>query len=124
MFSDDLARWVAAHPTSKQWVFEPKKRMRRNQIYLALAYPDENPVLWDDTISELCEDISEDDMGNRRSKIGNLVPSQPTGILSSPVIAQELIDSHKRTQERMRKEEEAKRRKEERAAARAAKKKG
>lgn len=124
MFVEDLARWVGAHPTSKQWVFEPKKRMRRSQIYLALAYPDQNPVPWDDTISELCEDIPRDDMGNRHSKIDNLIPNQPTGILSSPVIAQEIVDRHKRTQEIMRKEQEAKRRKEERAAARAAKKKG
>lgn len=124
MFVDDLARWVAAHPTSKQWVFEPKTRMRRNQVYLALAYPDENPVAWDDTISELCEDISEDDMGRRYPKSGNLVPSQPTGILRSPVIAQEIVDRHERTLELMRKKEEAEKRKRERAEARAEKEKG
>lgn len=124
MFRDDLARWVTTHPTSKQWVFEPERRMRRHQVQDALSEPDGSSVSWDDVISELCEDLSRDDVHYATTKINKLIPNQPTGILSSPVIAQEIVDRHKRTQEIMRKEQEAKRRKEERAAARAAKEKG
>lgn len=92
MFVDDLARWVQANPTSKQWIFEPERRMRRSQVKDALTTQDGGRMLWDAIICELCEDVHDDITMHSTSthdidRMHNLLPLQPKGILSSEVIA-------------------------------------
>lgn len=93
MFSDDLARWVAAHPTSKQWVFQPEKRVRQSQVENALKDENGRYLYWDETICEFCEDLHDyitthSSATGDLSRMHNLLPLQPTGILSSEVIAE------------------------------------